>query len=130
MTSALYASLAAVLIVWLSLQVINVRRAKKISLGDGNDDELKTVMAAQENALNYVPITLLLLFALEYNNGYLIVVHVFGLLFMLGRVIHARAILASNLDKRVLGMQITFFVIIGLAIANLVALPYFRFYIF
>ena len=81
-------------------------------------------MAAQSNALEYIPIALILLFALEYNNAPLLIVHAFGLLLLTGRVIHANAILTDNLRKRVLGMQITIWVLIGLAITNLVFIPY------
>jgi hypothetical protein len=124
MTSAIYASLSAFLVVWLSLNVIKVRRAKQVSVGDGGDDELKTAMAAQSNALEYLPISLLLLFALEYNGAFLVLVHTLGIVLLVGRVIHARAMLANNLQRRVLGMQITIWVIIGLAIANLFFIPY------
>ncbi|MGD2020321.1 MAG: MAPEG family protein [Thiohalocapsa sp.] len=124
MTSAIYASLSAFLVVWLSLNVIKVRRTKKVSVGDGGDDELKTAMAAQSNALEYLPISLLLLFALEYNGAFLVLVHTLGIVLLVGRVIHARAMLANNLQRRVLGMQITIWVIIGLAIANLFFIPY------
>jgi uncharacterized membrane protein YecN with MAPEG domain len=124
MTSVVYACLAAFLIVWLSLNVIKVRRAKLVSVGDGNDMDLITAMAAQSNALEYIPIALLLLFALEYNGAYLFLVHAFGILLLLGRVIHANAILANNMQARVLSMYITIWVIIGLAIANLIFLPY------
>ncbi len=124
MTSAIYASLSAFLIVWLSLNVIKVRRTKQVSLGDGGDAELKTAMAAQSNALEYLPISLLLLFALEYNGAFLVLVHSLGVLLLVGRVIHARAMLTSNLKRRVLGMQITIWVLIGLALANLIFIPY------
>jgi hypothetical protein len=104
--------------------VIKVRRTKKVSVGDGGDDELKTAMAAQSNALEYLPISLLLLFALEYNGAFLVLVHTLGIVLLVGRVIHARAMLANNLQRRVIGMQITIWVIIGLAIANLFFIPY------
>jgi hypothetical protein len=123
-TSAIYASLSAFLVVWLSLNVIKVRRTKQVSVGDGGDDELKTAMAAQSNALEYLPISLLLLFALEYNGAFLVLVHTLGIVLLVGRVIHARAMLANNLQRRVIGMQITIWVIIGLAIANLFFIPY------
>ncbi|MFB1488637.1 MULTISPECIES: MAPEG family protein [unclassified Thiocapsa] len=124
MTSAIYASLSAFLIVWLSLNVIKVRRTKQVSVGDGGDAELKTAMAAQSNALEYLPISLLLLFALEYNGAFLVLVHSLGVLLLVGRVIHARAMLTSHLKRRVLGMQITIWVLIGLALANLIFIPY------
>ena len=124
MTSAIYASIGAFIIVWLSLGVIKVRRTKRISLGDGNDEDLKTAIAAQMNAVEYIPITLLLLFALEYNNAHLILVHILGILFIVGRIIHAKGMLSSALGTRVLGMQITLWTIIGLAIFNILYLIY------
>ena len=127
MSSVIYASLAAMLIVWLSINVIRVRRQKKISVGDGDDIELITAMAAQSNALEYLPIALLLLFALEYNGAWLVIVHVLGVLLLTGRVIHAKAILTDNLATRVRGMQITIWVIVGLAITNLMFFPYEKF---
>jgi uncharacterized membrane protein YecN with MAPEG domain len=123
-TSAIYASLSAFLIVWLSLNVIKVRRTKQVSVGDGGDAELKTAMAAQSNALEYLPISLLLLFALEYNGAFLVLVHTLGVLLLVGRLIHARAMLTSHLKRRVLGMQITIWVLIGLAFANVIFIPY------
>lgn len=124
MTSAIYASLSALLIVALSLRVIKVRRNKQISLGDGNDEELITAIAAQSNAIEYIPITLLLLFALEYNNANIFLVHAFGIALMTSRLIHARGILVGNLNARVLGMQITLWTLIILALTNIVFLPY------
>ena len=124
MTSAVYASIAAFIIVWLSLNVIKVRTAKQISMGDGGDQDLITAIAAQFNAIEYIPIALLLLFSLEYSNANLILVHALGSALIIGRVIHAKAILAGNLKSRVLGMQITIWTIIGLAIANILYLLY------
>lgn len=124
MASAIYASLSAFLVVWLSLNVIKARRTKQVSVADGGDDELKTAMAAQSNALDYLPIALLLLFTLEYNRALLVLVHTLGIVLLVGRVIHAKAMLTNNLQRRVLGMQITIWVIIGLAIANLFFIPY------
>lgn len=130
MTSVLYAVVSAFLIVWLSLNVIRVRRKNLISIGDGRNSELKIAMAAQSNAVEYIPIALLLLFALEYNHANIILVHILGLALVAGRGIHARGILSGKLNIRVLGMQITLSAIIGLAIANLVYLPYEKILVF
>ncbi|MGR9088197.1 MAG: MAPEG family protein [Gammaproteobacteria bacterium] len=46
MISSLYASLLALLIVWLSLRVIMIRRTKKVRLGDGGEPELQTAIRA------------------------------------------------------------------------------------
>ena len=124
MTSVIYASISALIIVWLSLNVINKRRTLKVSIGDGNQEELKTAIAAQSNSIEYIPIYLLLLFALEFNDANIVIVHIFGLLLVIGRVTHARGILSGNLGVRVKGMQITLYSLIALALTNFVYLPY------
>ncbi len=124
MTSVIYASLCALTIVWLSLHVIKIRHRERVNIGDGGNEQLTVSMAAQSNAIEYIPITLLLLFALEFNGAPLAIVHAFGIALIASRVIHARAMLTENLVTRVRGMQITIWTIIGLALINLVYLPY------
>ena len=120
----MYAVLTAFIIVLLSLNVIRIRRKNRISIGDGSNSELRIAIAAQSNAIEYIPMAVLLLFALEYNHANLVLVHALGLLLVIGRIVHARGLLSDQLRIRVLGMQFTIFSIIGLSIANLVYLPY------
>ena len=127
MISVFYTVLFAFLIIWLSLNVIKIRRSKQVSIGDGNEIELRTAMAAQANALEYIPIALLLMYPLEYNGAYLVIIHIAGVSLLIGRVLHAKALLTDNMKSRVLGMQITIWVLIGLAIANIIYLPYEKF---
>ena len=124
MTSVIYASLAAFLMVWLSLKVIKIRRSNKISIGDGGIDDLTIAIAAQSNAVEYIPISLLLLFALEYNQANMIAIHLLGAALIIGRIVHAKGLLSSNLKQRVLGMQITIYTLLALASANFIYLPY------
>ena len=51
MLSVIYASILAILIVWLSLNVTKKRRNYHISIGDENNKELTTAIAAQSNAV-------------------------------------------------------------------------------
>jgi len=69
MISVIYASLSAFLIFWLSLNVIKKRKINQVGIGDGGNKELMISIAAQSNAVEYIPIALLLLFALEYNKA-------------------------------------------------------------
>lgn len=127
MVSALYVALSAFLILWLALHVIRIRRQNRISVGDGGNLKLLTAMAAQSNAIEYIPIALLLLLVLEYNGGPVWLIHIFGILLLLGRLIHARYLLLDNLRGRVMGMQITIFVILAMASLNIVYLPFSEF---
>ena len=93
--------------------MIKIRREKQVNIGDGEDAKLRTAIAARSNAIEYIPLALLLLLLLEYNGAHLVVVHLFGLLLVAGRLIHARALLTENIKSRVVGMQVTIWVIIG-----------------
>jgi len=124
MVSSLYAALSALLIVWLSLNVIALRRAKKVRLGDGDEPKLQIAIRAQGNATEYIPISLILLVLLELNDASIALIHFGGITIVIGRLVHARGLLTESLRYRILGMQITIFTIIGLALANLAYVVY------
>ncbi|MBT8126941.1 MAG: MAPEG family protein [Gammaproteobacteria bacterium] len=123
MISVIYAVIAAALIIFLSFKVIKTRRRLQISVGDGNNEDLQTVQGAQSNAIEYLPIALLLLFYLEYNGANIWLIHLAGITLMTGRIVHARGLLQKNLKRRVLGMQITIYALIGLCLLNIAYLP-------
>lgn len=118
MITALYASLAALLVVYLTLAVIKLRRKNRVSVGDGGIDELQLAIRTHANALEYIPITLILLLLLELNTAPAWLIHTLGLTLLVGRILHALALPAKNLQQRVLGMQITIFLLVTLAILN------------
>ncbi|WP_010452155.1 MAPEG family protein [Vibrio rotiferianus] len=124
MITALYASALALLLIWLAFQVIKQRRSNKIAYADGGVESLQIARSAQSNASEYIPITLILMALLEYNGASVLWIHFAGIAFVIGRVIHARGILAEDLKGRVTGMKLTFFTMIGLVALNLIYLPY------
>lgn len=124
MISAIYASFCALLIAWLALKVITQRRKSKINVGDGGNEELQYLIGAHANAAQYIPIALILLFALEYNGAGKLLIHILGIALVAGRILHARGMLTKDFGPRVLGTQITIYTLFGLVAANLVFVPY------
>ena len=124
MVTALYASLAALWIYYLALKVIKVRRKERIAYGDQKIDALIKARSAHGNAVENSLIILLLLFALEFNGAPIILIHIVGVLFLIGRVFHAQAMLEFNLKKRTFSMVLTLLVALFLVVANLIYLPY------
>ncbi|MDW1918451.1 MAPEG family protein, partial [Vibrio sp. Vb0349] len=61
MITALYASILALLLVWLAFQVIKQRRLNKVAYADGGVEALQIARSAQSNASEYIPITLILM---------------------------------------------------------------------
>ena len=120
MITSIYASLLTLLVVRLSISVIKLRRKNRISVGDGGIEELQLAIRTHSNAVEYIPIALLLLLTLELNGATKILIHLLGATLMIGRIIHSMGLSAKNLQKRVLGMQITIYLLIALAILNIV----------
>lgn len=119
MITGLYASILSLLFIGLSLNVIRWRRHLKVLLGDGGEATLKQAIAAQANASQYIPIGLLLLLLAELNVARAWLLHLAGVLFVSGRCLHGYALLKGSLKKRVLSMQLTVWVMVALAMINL-----------
>ncbi|EJU9970442.1 MAPEG family protein [Vibrio alginolyticus] len=124
MITALYSNILAILIIWLAVQVIKQRRLNQIAYADGGVEALQIARSAQSNATEYIPITLILMALLEFNSAYPTWIHLTGIIFVIGRVIHAKGILKKDLKKRIRGMQVTFLVILSLVVLNMIYLPY------
>ena len=119
MLSTLYAVIFTLLLYYLSLKVIKCRRRLKISLGDGGSKELLKVSSAHANAVENIPIFLILLFSLELNQGHWAIIHTAGIMMLIARILHAWGILKIKLRHRVRGMQLSVFCTLALAAANL-----------
>ena len=121
MITGIYAALAALLIVILALKVIGLRRQYKVALGDGGNQDLLAAIRAHANAVEYLPIGLLLLLLLELSQGPAWLIHLLGSLFIIGRLIHANGVSKAIIPRRIIGMQITIWLLIMMAILNLLA---------
>ena len=128
MVTTFYAAISAILIMWLALQVVKARRKNRIKYADGDVEELQIVRTAHSNAIDNIPIAIILLFLLEYNGCPIWLVHIFGLSLLTGRFTHSYGILKERMGGRVQGMRITVFTIISLAVFNLAFLPYDKFF--
>lgn len=126
MITALYASLLAFLMLWLAIQVIKQRRKSRVAHADGGIEELQIARSAHGNAVDYIPIVLILMALIEYNGANPLLIHGLGIVFVVGRVVHAKAILGRDLKGRILGMKLTFAVLFALAVFNLIYLPFER----
>jgi len=126
MVTALYAAILAALMIWLSIQVIKQRRKAQVKYADGGVGALTIARSAQGNAVDYIPITLVLMAMVEYNGASPWMIHACGIVFVLGRVLHAKGILADRLKGRISGMKMTFLVMAVLIVLNITYLPFDR----
>jgi uncharacterized membrane protein YecN with MAPEG domain len=66
----------------------------------------------------------MLLLTLELNGAPGILIHILGATLLTGRILHAMGLSVNDMPKRVLGMQITIYLLIGLAILNILFLTF------
>ncbi len=123
MITALYAIPIAIVFIALSVRVITYRRGNRIGLGDDGDKSLMKRMRAHANCAEYAPFGLLLMFLGESAGATPFMIHIAGLLLLVGRVSHAYGFSMSPpiMKLRVGGMLCTF-TSYGLSIATLAVL--------
>ncbi len=119
--TSIYAALTVLLFLGLSWRVIAVRRADSISLGDGGNLLLQRRIRAQANCAEYAPFGLILLLLIELMSGPAWVVHLLGLMLIIGRTLHAVALSSPQpvSPYRVYGMLLTLLMLAASAIAVL-----------
>ncbi|MEM7082159.1 MAG: MAPEG family protein [Pseudomonadota bacterium] len=120
LVTALYGSLAALLIVITALGVVKVRRREGIGLDNGGNKSLTHAMRIHANLVEYAPISVLLLLFLELNQAETVWLHTFGIVFLFARVIHLWGFSSNHgySHGRFLGTLITLLNIIAMSLAN------------
>jgi hypothetical protein len=86
--AALWIGLNALLLIFLSWRVGQVRIRLKINLGDGGNPEMVKAIRAHGNYTEYAPVALIGLLALAAIGAHLYVVHALGAAFLFARLAH------------------------------------------
>lgn len=118
--TGLYAGIAGLLLLVLSIRIIRVRRARQLAIGDGGDEDLARRIRAHANFTEYAPLALVLLAIVEAAAYPAWVVHGLGIALIAGRASHAWSMTAASIPTRTVGMVLTFAVLVlasALAIA-------------
>lgn len=126
MVTGLYAALFAVLQVKYTLNIVQLRRGKKVSIGDGGHDVLAHKIRAHANFTETVPIALILMGLAELSGSPFWAIHVLGVVLLIGRLIHYVGLTTGRGygKLRFYGMVLTVIAILLGAFLNLwLALP-------
>jgi len=123
-TTLCLAAAAAIINIWLSQRIGQLRHRHKISIGTGGNEMIERRMRAQLNFAENVPLVLILIAIIEMTGKAGLWLAPAGAVFMLGRVLHG---LGMDGDKfgwgRMVGTLTTMLAQVGLAVvAVLIAL--------
>lgn len=119
MVSALYAVLGALLLLKLSFNVVKLRSQYRVPSGDGGFYELQIAIRIHGNAIEYVPIVLILLIMAEMNGAQPWMIHLPGLLLLTGRLMHAYGLQHHDMPWRRRGMGATYMSLLLVILANI-----------
>ncbi|GHG90330.1 MAPEG family protein [Pseudodonghicola xiamenensis] len=119
--TALYAGLAGLLYLFLSIHVIKQRIACHQSLGDGGDALLSRRIRAHGNFSEYAPLTLILIAAFEAQGGAAPLVHLAGIVLLVSRALHAYGMQREGQEwGRKYGILSCFALLLALSLADIV----------
>ncbi|WP_318388010.1 MAPEG family protein [Enterobacter sp.] len=124
MVSALYAVLSVLLLLKFSFDVVRLRTQYRVSAGDGGFSELQIAIRIHGNAVEYIPAALILLLFMEMNGAETWMVHVCGLLLIVGRLMHYHGFQQRLFRWRRSAMGATWCVLIIMVLANLWYMPW------
>ncbi len=127
--STAYAAICALIILALAFRVTVFRRGRRVGYGDDESKAMRGAMRAHANAVEYLPIALILIILFELNGGSGKLTHLLGATLVVARVFHAWG-LSKSLGRsfgRFYGTIATWLVIlVGAALNLLIVIPAFR----
>lgn len=124
MVSALYVVLGTLFILKFLLDVVRLRRQYRVSIGDGGVSDLQLAIRIHGNAVENIPIALFLLVMMEMNGADIWMLHLLGLFFFFGRMMHAYGLRSRTVLWRRNGMILTLLALFGMVVVNLLFLPW------
>jgi uncharacterized membrane protein YecN with MAPEG domain len=118
MITLLYAGLCTLLVVFLAVRVAQWRFRHKIGIGDGGDRELLKRVRAHANAIENMPLALILLGGMELNGYSDNLIHGFGGVLLVSRLAHAWGLSHSSGTSRgrLMGSTFTWLLMAAMAL--------------
>lgn len=123
MVSALYAVLSALLLMKFSFDVVRLRMQYRVAYGDGGFSELQSAIRIHGNAVEYIPIAIVLMLFMEMNGAETWMVHICGIVLLAGRLMHYYGFHHRLFRWRRSGMSATWCALLLMVLANLCICP-------
>ena len=119
--TAIYAAILALIILALGVNVTMHRVKLRISLGDGGNPQMLRMIRLHANAIDYVPIAVVLMAIYEVNGGWHWALHIVGIALVAGRLIQTAGMWTTDVAGagRKVGQSLTTLSIAALAVLNL-----------
>jgi uncharacterized membrane protein YecN with MAPEG domain len=119
--TAFYAAILALFMTALAINVTVHRGKLGVLVGDGGNPQMLRMIRLHGNAVEYVPLGLLLMLTYEIDGGARVILHIAGIALIAGRMLHAWGMWKTEAPNfgRVSGQSLTWLTIAALALLNL-----------
>ena len=119
--TALYAGILALFVVALGMNVTRHRVKLQVPLGDGGNPEMLRMIRLHGNAIEYIPLAVLLMLIYEINGGWPLAMHAAGIALVVGRILQTWGMWGTEIPSfgRGAGQTLTWVSIAALAVLNL-----------
>ena len=97
--TALYAAILALIILALGINVTVHRVKLRVPLGDGGNPEMLRMIRLHGNAIEYMPLALILMALYELNGGLHWALHVIGIALIAGRLLQSWAMWGTEMPS-------------------------------
>ncbi|MCI4660886.1 MAG: MAPEG family protein [Neomegalonema sp.] len=117
--TALFCGLNTVIVLYLAIRVISLRRRHQVAIGDGGHGDLARAIRGHANAVETIPLILFLLLLSEGSEAPILVPLAFGTVTLIGRVLHGLHFAHPDQYSwrlRVLGMHLTIWPLLAMAL--------------
>lgn len=120
--TGLYASVLALLFIFMSALVIKLRLQHKVGIGDGGVSPLAKAIRVHGNFAEFVPFAIVLMAIYEINGGTDTALHVAGVILVISRISHLLGLLKTKGSSlpRVIGVLATYGIILTFAVKNII----------
>jgi hypothetical protein len=119
--TALYAGILSFIMVALAINVTIHRARLRVPMGDGSNPVMLRMIRLHGNAVEYLPLALVLMAIYELNGGAHVLLHIAGIVLILGRVLQTWNMWSTPIAGfgRIAGQSSTWLTIAALALLNL-----------
>jgi uncharacterized membrane protein YecN with MAPEG domain len=119
--TAVYGAILALIVLALGINVTVHRVKLKVPLGDGGNPTMLRMIRLHGNAIEYVPLAIVLMAIYELNGGWHLALHIIGIALIAGRLIQTAAMWGTEMPGagRGIGQTTTWLSLGVLALLNL-----------
>jgi uncharacterized protein len=119
--TALYAGILSLVMVALAINVTMHRAKLRVPMGDGGNPIMLRMIRLHGNAVEYLPLALVLMAIYEIDGGWHSALHAAGIALVVARILQSWNMWSTDIAGfgRISGQSLTWLTIVALALLNL-----------